>query len=395
MSEWNDYLLEDVVEKFIDYRGKTPTKTTFGVPLITAKVVKGGRILEPNEFISEEDYPLWMTRGFPEINDVVLTSEAPLGEVGLITSKRVALAQRIITLQTKKQICNSVFLKYYLQSQDGQQLLQSRATGTTVEGIKSSELKKLEISLPPLQEQEAIAEVLSSLDDKIDLLHRSNKTLGELAKALFQETITNKVEQKGKLKDYVLTANTGLDAIKRAPIVEADTGLKCLRIQDVSQVKSFKRWGNTKVEPHNFIKFQLRKYDIIMARTCSPGINYLVRVDLPAVFNNGLVRIRANNEKVHPLLLYYLFKTKDFIGHVDGISGGTSVQLNMQIGDLLDYDVSFPSKEIQENIVEAITTFDDRIHANHKQIDNLENLRNTLLPKLMSGAVRVNTSKLD
>ena len=71
MSEWVEYLLEDVISHFIDYRGKTPNKTDFGIPLITAKIVKSGKILEPNEFISPDDYLDWMTRGFPEIDDVV------------------------------------------------------------------------------------------------------------------------------------------------------------------------------------------------------------------------------------------------------------------------------------------------------------------------------------
>ena len=91
MKGWKECILEDVIEKFIDYRGKTPKKTEFGIPLITAKIVKAGRILEPNEFIASEDYTSWMTRGYPEVGDVVMTTEAPLGEVATIKDKYVAL----------------------------------------------------------------------------------------------------------------------------------------------------------------------------------------------------------------------------------------------------------------------------------------------------------------
>ncbi len=90
MSNWKEYLLEDVIDKFIDYRGKTPKKTKSGIPLITAKIVKNGRILEPNEFIALEDYDSWMTRGLPEVDDIVLTTEAPLGEIAL--TRKVANA---------------------------------------------------------------------------------------------------------------------------------------------------------------------------------------------------------------------------------------------------------------------------------------------------------------
>ena len=135
MSEWVEYLLEDVISHFIDYRGKTPNKTDFGIPLITAKIVKSGKILEPNEFISPDDYLDWMTRGFPEIDDVVITTEAPLGEIALIKDKNVALAQRIITLRGHRERVFNPFLKYYFQNEAGQHELQSRASGTTVFGI--------------------------------------------------------------------------------------------------------------------------------------------------------------------------------------------------------------------------------------------------------------------
>ena len=74
---WQLRSIEDSMKAIIDYRGKTPRKTLFGIPLITAKVVKDGRIMTPDEFIASEDYDLWMRRGIPEPGDVVMTTEAP------------------------------------------------------------------------------------------------------------------------------------------------------------------------------------------------------------------------------------------------------------------------------------------------------------------------------
>jgi type I restriction enzyme S subunit len=189
MGEWKEYKLKDVIDRFIDYRGKTPPKTESGVPLITAKLVKDGRILDPSEFIAEKYYEQWMTRGYPEINDVILTMEAPLGKVALLKNKKVALAQRIITLRGKKELCDNVFLKYYFQSNVGQASLLACAQGSTVEDIKFAELKEGEVKLPPLPEQKSIASILSSLDDKIDLVHRQNKTLEALAETLFRTAL--------------------------------------------------------------------------------------------------------------------------------------------------------------------------------------------------------------
>jgi len=110
-GEWSVQLLEDCVAALIDYRGKTPQKTSSGIPLITAKVVKGGRIETPDEFISVDDYEPWMRRGIPNADDVVITTEAPLGEVAQLGSERVALAQRLITLRGKSGVLDNTFLK--------------------------------------------------------------------------------------------------------------------------------------------------------------------------------------------------------------------------------------------------------------------------------------------
>ncbi len=111
--------------------------------------------------------------------------------------------------------------------------------------------------------------------------------------------------------------------------------------------------------------------------------------DLKSVFNNGLIRIRANKNKVHPTLINYLIKTKDFAGHIESISGGTATQPNIQIGDLLSYDISFPSIEEQNNIINYFNSIDDKILYNNNQINTLEKMRDTLLPKLMNGEVKI------
>ncbi|RYZ77947.1 MAG: restriction endonuclease subunit S, partial [Proteobacteria bacterium] len=184
---WKTVKLNDAIEALLDYRGKTPKKTTSGIPLVTAKIVKDGFVQEPTEFIAEEDYSNWMTRGMPKIGDVVLTVEAPLGEVAQLTDNRIALAQRIVTLRGKKNVLDNGYLKYFLQSETGQARLRARETGTTVTGIKQSELRLVEIEIPSFTTQLRIASILSSLDDKIELNRQTNKTLEAIAQALFKE----------------------------------------------------------------------------------------------------------------------------------------------------------------------------------------------------------------
>src|SRR6218665_2275676 len=144
-SEWKTKPLEDCMAAIIDYRGKSPEKTRSGVPLVTAKIVKGGRIEKPEEFISEDDFDKWMRRGMPKPGDIVMTTEAPLGEVAQLDGRKVALAQRVITLRGKPDVLDNTFLKFLLQSSPVQAELRSRTTGTTVVGIRQSELRKVNL----------------------------------------------------------------------------------------------------------------------------------------------------------------------------------------------------------------------------------------------------------
>ena len=188
-GEWTVRPLEDCVATLIDYRGRTPQKTSSGIPLITAKVVKGGRIETPDEFISVDEYAPWMRRGIPNAGDVVITTEAPLGEVAQLGCERVALAQRLIALRGKSGVLDNTFLKFLMQSEDVQNQLRARASGTTVLGIKQSELRKVLLTLPPIHEQRAIAHILGTLDDKIDLNRKTNETLEAMARAFFKSCL--------------------------------------------------------------------------------------------------------------------------------------------------------------------------------------------------------------
>ena len=149
--------------------------------------------------------------------------------------------------------------------------------------------------------------------------------------------------QKINLEEVVERINTGLDAIKRAPIVSYPTQIKCLRIQDISQNKSISEWGCTEVKDSDYENYRLRKGEIIMARTCSTGITYLVKDDLNAVFNNGLARLKVKKSRVNEEFLFYIFRSSSFINYISGISCGTSVQLNMKGGDLANYEFLLPS----------------------------------------------------
>lgn len=183
------------ITNFIDYRGKTPKKSASGIPLITAKNVRMGFIdPEPREFIRSEDYGSWMTRGIPNIGDVLFTTEAPLGNVAqLETNEKVAFAQRVIIIQPKSGL-DSTFLKYLLMSKDFQGRIASLGTGGTVKGIKAKVLKQINIPIPPLGEQNKISSILSSIHSKIGKEKENKKLFLILKNGLMQDIFSQRVQ---------------------------------------------------------------------------------------------------------------------------------------------------------------------------------------------------------
>lgn len=155
-----------------------------------------------------------------------------------------------------------------------------------------------------------------------------------------------------RLNEVILSANTGLDAIQRAPIVCENTGIKCLRIQDISQNKSYEFWGNTKVSEDYYNDFKLNQNDIIIARTGSTvGVNMIIRQDLKSVYNNGLIRLRTN-EKALSYYIYLLMQTNNFKNYINNVSCGSSTQPNLRINDLLVYNFSMHNLFEQQHIVD-------------------------------------------
>ena len=178
--------LNEICE-FIDYRGKTPKKTKSGIKLITAKNVKRGYIdNNPEEFIAESDYESWMTRGFPKQGDVLFTTEAPLGNVAVLGYfDKIALAQRIITLQCNGEI-NPFYLMYFLLTSNFQNKLKKDTTGSTVSGIRSKEFKKIKIPLPPLELQQKFASIVEHVEKFKEKQKQSKEKINDMFDSLMQ-----------------------------------------------------------------------------------------------------------------------------------------------------------------------------------------------------------------
>lgn len=416
----NNYIemrLEDCMDAIIDYRGKTPKKVDNGIPLITAKIIKNGRIQEVNEFIAINDYDDWMVRGLPLEGDVVLTTEAPLGEVAQLDSRKVALAQRVITLRGKKGILENDYLLYLLQSSFVQNQLDGRASGSTVTGIKQSELREIILRLPPVSLQKSISHQLKCLDKKIDLNNKINKTLEQMSQTLFKswfvdfdpvidnaldagnpipEALQSRAELRQKVRNSTDFKPLPAEIRSLFPSEFEETelgwvpeGWETNRLENILELaygKALKKteriegdypvYGSGGVDgSHN--EFLVKGPGIIVGRKGTVGSLYWENKDFYPIDTVFYVKPKKYFSLVY---CYQLLKTlglenMNTDAAVPGLNRNNAYRL----------DVITPTQPIIAQYTNIVQAFRYKMDSNHNEIDNLTNLRDTLLPKLISG----------
>lgn len=175
---------------FIDYRGKTPTLSEKGIRIINAKSVGDGIFRYIDEYISEEIYNVWMKRGLPLPGDVLFVTEGhTFGNVCRIPTNldKFAMGQRVITLQGNSVILNNIFLAQYMQTIDFKIKINKYKTGSSAQGIRSKELKKILIPIPPIELQNQFADFVTKVDKLKFEMEKSLKELEDNFNSLMQK----------------------------------------------------------------------------------------------------------------------------------------------------------------------------------------------------------------
>ena len=435
-SHWQLLPLSEAVDALIDYRGKTPRKTNHGVPLVTAKIVKGGTILPATEYIAEEDYDSWMVRGLPKAGDVVVTTEAPLGEVAQLANENVALAQRIVTLRGAEGLLQNDYLRYVMQGAYIQGQLESRATGSTVKGIKQSELRKIILPIPPEHEQIKIAGHLRALDDKIQLNHQINQTLEQMAQAIFKSWFVDfdpvkakiaALEAGGSAEDALLGAMQAISGKGEAELtrlqaeqpeqyaeLRATAELFPAAMQDSELGEIPEGW-----EPAPLSElFELhRGFDLpqksreegpyeVYAAGGLHGTHSQYKMEPPGIITgrSGVIgNVYLSLKKYWPLnttlyvrqfrscgpyYAYHLLKTLD----LKTLNSGSAVpSLNRNF--VHSISVINPGSTVLNKFESLSSSLFEQVVQNIDQNELLSTLRDTLLPKLLSGELSVSTAE--
>ena len=378
--EFKEYLMEDALSAIIDYRGKTPQKAESGIPTLSAKSVKNNLINYAEcYYISEEEYKRFMVRGFPQKGDILLTTEAPMGMVARLDRDDIAIAQRLLTLRGKKGVLDNDYLLYLLQSPYGQGLLKAKETGTTVTGIKQAEFRRIVIKLPDITVQKKVTSILNAIDSKISCNTKINDNLQQQAMALYASMF---------LDNPTLETTAGtLKDIADITMGQSPSG------------SSYNEDGNGEVFYQGRAEFGYRfptrrLYTTEPKRMAEAG-DVLLSVRAPVgdlnvayercCIGRGLGAIHGRNG-YQSFVLYTMFALRP---QLDVYNGEGTVFGSINRNALNDMLIDIPSEDAIAAFEAVVRPMDAMIRSNYEENCRLQELRDSLLPRLMSGDVDV------
>ena len=316
-------------------------------------------------------------------------TEAGAGKVAIyLGNAPTVFESHLIRCRINKQKSDSRFLYYLFKSPIGKGAVSTIVHQVAAAGIKSSDLQDLEFQTPQLSEQKAIASVLSSLDDKIDLLHRQNITLERMAETLFRLRFVEEAQEdweEVKLGDFVEINKKSINKAYPFNHIEyLDTG--SLTEGKIENLQSY----SIKEAPSRALR--LVEHNDVLISTVRPNQKHYGIINNPIenlVVSSGFCVLTCT--KISPHFVYLLLTNNEMTEFLHSIAeGSTSTYPSLKPADIAAITFQLPPKEKLGDFAKIANDAWGKIHQNYKQIQTLEKLRDNLLPKLMSGEVRIN-----
>ena len=390
-SEWNHFALGEITELVIDYRGKTPKKLggdwcKQGYRALSAKNIKTGRIVQAEtiRYIDESLYRKWM-KDEVQRGDILITSEAPFGQIFFWDSdEKIVLSQRLFCVRIKPEY-DARFIYYYMTTPEFQSELDGRATGTTVIGLRQPELMKCVIRCPEIQEQKVIAAILSSIDAKIIANEKVNDNLLDQAQTLYKQHFPYSVQDD--LPDGWRIGTVGeiieIHDSKRIPLSGAD------RMKMEKKIYPYYGAASLMDYVDNYIfdgKYLLLGEDgTVVDDAGYPILQYV----WGQFWVNNHAHILTGRLGFNVESLYMLFKQTPVKSIVTG-----AVQPKISQANLRSVQVVIPPERNLKEYNDLVEPLFSLLRANEEERKSLAALRDTLLPKLMSGEIDVSAVQL-
>ena len=311
---------------------------------------------------------------------VILSSRAPIGLTAIATVP-VSTNQGCRSFVPGED-ADSLFMYYLLGSMTDQ--MERLANGSTFKEISGSTLAAIEVSVPHLEEQRAIAATLGALDDKSESNQRKLRLVDDLFQAKWRK-VSSRTTTSRRLGDLVST-QYGLTA---SASVETE-GPRFLRVTDINKANwvSWSSVPSANITETDWRKYRLTKGDLLVARMADPGKSAIYDEEsVDAVFASYLVRLKAGSY-AESLYLYGFLKSELYADYAAGATTG-SVQKNMNAKVIVDVDVPWPNVSEIDSFANSTAPLRAAINQLVRECDDLRTLRDALLPELLAGRLRV------
>jgi type I restriction enzyme, S subunit len=388
-DEWITVPIGEVCKGIYDGPHATPNKTDSGPIFLGISNLQNGRIdLSDVEYLSEEDFAKWTRRVTPQPNDIVFSYETRLGEAALVPEGiKFCLGRRMALMRPDISKVYPRFLLYaYLGPEFQQTVAAKTVRGSTVDRIPLIEFPSFPITLPPLPEQRTIAEVLGALDDKIELNRRMNATLEAMAAALFKAWFVDSEEAEGWETgivgdDFNLTMG-------QSPPGETynEDGVGIPFFQGKTDFGF--RFPTNRVYCTAPTRFAEEGDTLVSVRAPVGDVNMVTE---KCAIGRGVASIRHYSGSRSYTYYTMRFLHEDFLRfEAEGTVFG-SINKN----DFKSLKVALPPAQIIQRFEDVCYSLDQKIESNVKESQTLATMRDTLLPRLMRGEVRVKNGEME
>jgi len=381
MGEWNRVVLKDVTTKIGDGLHGTPTYDDNGeYYFINGNNLKNGKIVIKSDTKKVTKDEALKYKKLLSDKTILLSINGTIGNLAFYNTENCMLGKSACYINLSDEI-DIKFLYYHLLDEEFQFYIEMVATGTTIPNVPLKGIREYPFSLPPLKEQKAIAEVLSSLDDKIDLLHRQNKTLEEMAQTLFRQWFIEEAKDEwevGKLPDE-FDFTMGLSP-KGETFNEEGIGTPMYQGNADFGFRFPKNRVYT-TDPKRYAE----KFDTLISVRAPVGAQNMAKEKCCIGRGVASFRYKDNNS----FYTYTYFKMMSLMNEIKQFNNSGTVFGSINKTDFQEMNIVIPPTELVIKFQKEVKPLDDKVIQNTFQIKTLENMRDTLLPKLMSGEVRI------
>lgn len=411
--------LKDISKAIVDCEHKTAPTEASGIPSIRTTDIKNGHIdLQNANKVSKETYREWTKRMEPRHGDLILSREAPVGEVGIVPEgAKVCLGQRTVLIRPDREKVVPRYLLYLLLTREMKYEMTCRAEGSVVPHLNMSDIRALKIpNLPPLDEQYRIAHILGTLDDKIELNRQMNETLEATARAIFKSWFIDFDPVKGKIEGreppFIDLETTALfpSAFQDSPLGEIPEGWEVgtlgkiaknvRRSVKVDEIDSSECFLGLEHMPRRSItlfewetasdiqsnKYRFRKGEILFGKL-NPHFHKVGVAPIDGICSTDILIIQPIDSEWFGVVLS-LVSSDNFVAYTNAYAKGTTLP-RTNWNDMSRYEIALPKAEIAQKYSEFIRPFIKGIIENIHQSRTLTKIHDTLLPKLLSGEIRI------